>query len=128
MHSNALNTGVLTHSLPFWCSELHPSMPSSHHLLTYCTDARFGPTFLPKFATWTQQPPRFMSKLMPTPMPPSYRQTNNANPLHPCMLASQLQCSTPSIRSGSLALWVHVLPKDSYQVCTSDGMVYCCMR
>ena len=30
---------------------------------------------------------------------------NNTNPLHPCMLASLLQCTTPSTRSRSLPLW-----------------------
>ena len=38
----------------------------------------------------TQLPSRFVNELMPTLMPPSHRQTNDANLLHPCMLASQL--------------------------------------
>ena len=105
MHSNVLSTVALNHSSPFWHSELHPSMPSSHHLLSSCTNARLGPPFLPESATLTWQPSRFMNKLMPAPMPPSHRQTNDANLLHPCMLASPLQCMTPSVRSGSLPLW-----------------------
>ena len=100
-----LSTVVPTHSSPVWYSELHPSMPSSHYLLSSCTNARLGPPFLPEFATLIQLPSRFMNKLMPTTMPPSHRQTNDANPLHPCMLASLLQCTTPSARSGSLPLW-----------------------
>ena len=100
-----LSTVALTCSSPFWCSELHPSMPSSHYPLSSCTNARLGPPFLQKFATLIQQPPRFMNKLMPAPMPPSHRQTNDANPMHSCMLASLLQCMTPSIRSGFLPLW-----------------------
>ena len=80
-------------------------MPSSHHLLSSCTNARLGPPFLPESATPTWQPSRFMNELMPTLMPPSHRQTNNANSLHPCMLVSPLWCMTPSIRSGSLLLW-----------------------
>ena len=105
MHSNVLSTVVPTPSSPFWCSELHPSMPRPHHLLSSCTNARLGPPFLPEFATLTWQPSRFMNKLMPAPMPLSSRQTNDANPLHPYMPASPLQCTTPSIRSGSLPLW-----------------------
>ena len=105
MHSDMLSTAVPTHSLPFWCSKLHPLMPSSHHLLSSCTDARFGPPFLPEFATQTQQPTKFVNMLMLTLMPPSHRQTNDANPLHPCMPASLLWCMTPSTRSGSLPLW-----------------------
>ena len=80
-------------------------MPSSHHLLSSCTNTRLGPPFLPEYTTLTQQPSRFINELMPALMPPSHRQTNDANPLHPCMLASLLQCTTPSIRSGSLPLW-----------------------
>ena len=105
MHSNVLSTAVLTHSLPFWYSELHPSTPSSHCLLSSCTDARLGPPFLPEFTTLIQQPSRFMNKLTPALMPPSHRQINDANPLHPCMPASPLQCMTPSVSSGSLSLW-----------------------
>ena len=105
MHSNALSTAVPTHSLPFWHSELHPLMPSSHHLLSSCTNARLGPPFLPEFATLIQLPSRFMNELMPSLMPPSHKQTNDANPLHPCVPASPLQCMTPSVRSGSLPLW-----------------------
>ena len=122
MHSNALSTAALTHSLPFWHSELHPSMPSSHHLLSSCTNARLGPPYLPESATPTQQLSRFMSELMPTLMPPSHRQTKDANPLHPCI---------PIVMYDTLCkIWIpptveHVLPKDSYQACTSNGMVYC---
>ena len=105
MHSNTLSTVALTHSSPFWCSELHPLMPSSHHLLSSCTNARVGPPFLPEFATPIWLPSRFVNELIPTPMPPSHRQTNDANPLHPCMPASPLQCTTHSKGSGSLPLW-----------------------
>ena len=105
MHSNMLSTMVLTTSLPFWCSELHPLMPSSCHLLSSYTNARLGPPFLPEFATLIWLPCRFVNELMTAPMPPSHRQTNDANPLHPCMLGSLLWCTTPSVRSGSLPLW-----------------------
>ena len=105
MHSNVLSTAVPTHSLPFWHSQLYPSMPSSCHLLSSCTNARLGPPFLSESTTPTQQPSRFVNKLMPAPMLSSHRQTNDANLLHPCMPASPLQCMTPSITSGSLPLW-----------------------
>ena len=80
-------------------------MPSSHCLLSSCTNARLGPPFLPKFATLTQQPSRFVNELMPALMPPSHRQANDANLLHHCMPVSHLQCMTPSARSGFLQLW-----------------------
>ena len=105
MHCNALSTVVLTCSSPFWCTELHPLIPSSCHQLSSCTNARLRPPFLPESTTQTWQPSRFMNELMPSQMPPSHRQTNNANLLHPCMPASPLWCMTPSIRSGSLPLW-----------------------
>ena len=88
--SNVLGTVAPTCSLPFWHSELHPLMPSCHHLLSSCATARLGPPFLPEFATLTQQPSRFVNELMPSLMPPSHRQTNAADLLHPYMLASQL--------------------------------------
>ena len=47
----------------------------------------------------------FVNELMPNPMPPSHRQTNKVNLLHPCMPASLLWCITPPKRSGSLPLW-----------------------
>ena len=99
-----LSTVVPTHSSPFWHSELQPSMPSSHHLLSSCTNARLEPPFLPEFATPIWLPSGFVNELMPVLMPPSHRQTNDVTPLHPCMLASPLQCMTPSIRFGSLPL------------------------
>ena len=46
-------------------------------------------------------------------------------PLHPCMPASPLWCTTPSVRSESLPLWYLSCSKDSYQVHTSNGVVYC---
>ena len=82
-----------------------PINTNSHHLLSSCTNARSGPPFLPEFATLIQQHSRFVNELMPAPMPPSHRQTNDANPLHPCTLANPLWCTTLSIRSGSLPLW-----------------------
>ena len=80
-------------------------MPSSHHQLSSCTNARLGPPFLPESATLTLQPSRFVNELMHAPMPPSHRQTYNANLLHPCMPATPLWCMTPFARSGSLPLW-----------------------
>ena len=117
MHSNVLSTAVLTHSLLFWCYELHPLKPSSHHLLSSCTNARLGTPFLPESATPSRQLSRFVNGLMPAPMPPSHRQTNDANPLHPCMLASPLQCMIPSVRSGSLPLW-YVSCQKTATMCT----------
>ena len=88
--------------LVLWATPINTKL---HHLLSSCTDARFGPPFLPEFATLILQPSRFANELMPAPMPPNYRQTNDANLLHPCMLASLLWCMTPSVTSGSLSLW-----------------------
>ena len=100
-----LTAVVPTHSSPFWHSKLHPVMLSSYHLLSSCTNTRLGPLFLREFVTLTQQPSRFMNELMPTLIPPNHRQTKDANLLHPCMLSSQLQCTTPFTRSGYLPLW-----------------------
>ena len=127
MHSNMLSSVVQTHSLPFWYYDLHPLMPSSHHLLSSCTNASLGPPFLPESTTLPQQPSRFMSELMPTPMPPSHRLTNDANPLLPCTGQSIVMYDTLH-KIWIPAIMVCVLPKDSYQVHTSNGMVYCHMR
>ena len=105
MHSNMLSTVVLIHSLPSWCSELLQLMPSSHHLLSSCTNTSLGPPSLPKSATLTQQPSKFMNGLLPAPTPSNHRQINTANLLHPCMLVSQLPCMIPFTRFGSLLQW-----------------------
>ena len=123
-----LSTVVLIHSSPFWHSELHPLMTSSHHLLSSCTNTRLGPPFLPEFATPIWQPSRFMNELLPTLMPPSHRQTNYTNPLAP------LYASQPVLMYNILyKIWIHatvvcILLKDSYQVCASNGVVYCLTR
>ena len=105
MFSNTLSTVVLTHSSPFWLSKLYPSMPSSHHLQSSCTNATLGLPFLPEFTTPIWRPSRSLNELMPTLMPPSHWQRNDANRLHPCVPASLLWCMTPSIGPGSLPLW-----------------------
>ena len=81
---------------------INAKLPSPAELLT---KARFGPPFLPEFATLIWQPSRFVNELMPALMPPSHRQTNAADLLYPCMLARLLQCMTPSVRSGFPPLW-----------------------
>ena len=53
----------------------------------------------------THQPYKFMSRLTHTQKPPNHRLTNAANHLCHCMLVNQLQCMTPSERSGLLLLW-----------------------
>ena len=111
MHSNMLSTAVLIHSLPFWHSELHKLMPSSHHLLSSCTNASSGPPFLPKSTTLTQQPSKFVNRLTPILMPSNHRQTNTANLLHPSMLVSQLPCMIPFARFGSLLQWYASYPR-----------------
>ena len=125
MHSNMISTAVPICSLPCWHSELHQSMPSSRHLLSSCTNASLGPPFLPKSTTLTQQPCKFTNRSLPIPMPSSHRLTNTANLSHPCILVSPLPCMTPFWIPATV---VFVLPKDSYHVCTNNGVVYCCTR
>ena len=66
---------------------INTKLPSPAELLT---NARLGPPFLQEFETLIWQPSTFMNEFRPTLMPPSHRQTSNANPLHPCMLVSPL--------------------------------------
>ena len=73
------STAVPIHSSPSWHSKLHQSMPSSHHLLSSCIITSLGPPFLPKSATLTQQPSKFVNGFIPTPMPSRHRQINTTN-------------------------------------------------
>ena len=111
MHSNMLSTVVLIHSLPSWHSELLQLMLSSHHLLSSCTNITSGPPSLPKSATLTQQPSKFMNGLIHTLTPSDHRLINTANLLHPCMLVSQLPCTIPFARFGSLLQWYMSYPR-----------------
>ena len=111
MHSNVLCTVVPICSLLSWHSELFQLMPSSHHLLSSCTNASLGPPFLPKSTTLTQQPSKFMNRWLPTPTPPNHGLINTANLLHPCMLVSQLSCMIPFTRFGSLLQWYMSYPR-----------------
>ena len=99
------------YSLPSWHSELHQLMSSSHHLLSSCANASLGPPFLPKSATPTQQPSKFMNRLPPTPTPSDHRLINTANLSHPRMLVSQLPCMTPFTRFWSLLQWYASYPR-----------------
>ena len=103
-------------------------MPSSHHLLSSCTNTSLGPPSLPKSTTLTQQPLKFMNGLLSTPTPTNYRLINTASLLHPCMLVSQLSHMMLFARYGSPLPWYMSYMSDSYQVCTSDGTVYHYMR
>ena len=111
MHSNVLSTVVPICRLPSWHSQLCQLMPSSHHLLSSCTNTSLGPPFLPKSATLTQQPSMFVNGLLPTLTPSNHRPINTANLLHPCMLVSQLPCMIPSTRFGSLLHWYVSYPR-----------------
>ena len=111
MYSNVLSTVVLICSLPSWHSNLHPSTPSSHHLLSFCTNASLGPPFLPKSTTLTQQPSKFMNRLQPILMPLNHRLINTANFLHSCMLISKLPCTILFTRSGYLLQWYMSYPR-----------------
>ena len=106
-----LSTAVLVHSPPSWCSELLQLMPSSHHLMSSCTNASSGPASLPKSATLTQQPSKFVNGLIPTLTPSDHRLINTSNLLHPCMLVSQLSCMIPFTRFRSLLQWYMSYPR-----------------
>ena len=111
MHSNVLSTVALIHNTPSWCSELLQSMPSSHHLLSSCTNTSLGPPSLLKFTTLTQQPSKFMKGLLPALTPSDHRLINTANLLHPCMLVSKLPCMILFARFGSLLQWYMSYPR-----------------
>ena len=128
MHSSVLSTVVPIHSLPSWHSKLLQSMPTSHHLLSSCTNANLELPSLPKSATLTQQPFKFMNRLLPTLDTFKSQADKHCKSLAP-LYAGQLVAMYDTL----CKIWVpitvvHVLPKDSYQVCTSAGMVYCCTR
>ena len=97
--------------LASWGSKLLQLMPSSHHLLSSCTNASLGPSFLPKSTTLTQQPFKFMNRLVLTPTPLNHRLINTANLLHPCMLVIQLPCMIPFMRFGSPLQWYASYPR-----------------
>ena len=115
MHSNVLSTAVPICSSPSWCSELPLLMPSSPHLLSSCTNASLGPLSLPKSATLTQKPSKFTNELLPILTPPNHRLINTAmyDTLYKIWVPVTVVC---------------VLPQDSYQICTSNGTIYCHMR
>ena len=78
----------------------YPLMPSSHHLLSFCTNANLEPS-LPKSATLTWQPSKFMNGLLPVLTPSNHRPICTASLLHPCMLVSWLPCTIPFARFWS---------------------------
>ena len=122
-------SSALTHSLPFWHSELHPLMASSHHPLSSCTNARLGPPFLPEFATLTQQPSRSHECIDAH----SNASKSQADQMQ-CKSLAPLYAGQPVAMYDTLhKIWIPatvvcVLPKDSYQVYTSNCMVCCHMR
>ena len=81
------------------------------YLLSSCTNASLGPTFLPKSTTLTQQPSKFMNRLIPGLTPSDHRLINTANLLHLCTLVSQLPCTIPFTRFGSSLQWYVSYPR-----------------
>ena len=116
------------HSSPSWHSKLLQLVPSSHHLLSSCTNTSSGPPSLPKSATLTQQPSKFVNRCA------THSDTFRSQADKHCKSLATLYAGQPVAMYDTLCkIWVsttvvHVLPKDSYQVCTSDGTVYCGMR
>ena len=92
-------------------TELLQLMPSSHHLLSPCTNTSLGPPSLPKSATLNQQPSKFVNGMLPTLTPSDHRLINTANLLHPCMLVSQLPCMIPFTRFASPLQWYASYPR-----------------
>ena len=123
-----LSTVVLIHSLPSWCSKLLQSMPSSHHLLSSCTNASLGPPSLPKSTTLNPTSP-------PSSQMDSYllKHLQRQADKH-CKSIAPLYASQPvAIYDILHKIWVPAtvvcfLPKDSYQIHTSNGTVYCHTR
>ena len=99
-------------------------MPSSHHLLNSCTNTNLGLPFLPKSTTLTQQPLKFMNGLLPTPNTFKSQADKHCTPLAPLSAGQAV-----AMYDALCKIWIHttvvcILPKDSYQVCTSDSTVY----
>ena len=101
MHANVLSTVVQIHSSPSWHCELHQSTPSSDHLLSSCTYASLGPPFLPKSITLTQQPSKFMNRLIPALTPSDHKLINTANLLHTLYAGQPVAMYVPFTRFGS---------------------------
>ena len=108
-----LSTVVPLHSSPSWHSELHQLMPSSHHLLSACTNANLGPPFLPKSTTLIQQPSNFMNRL------DTHSNDFKAQADIHCKSLAPLYGGQPVAMHDALnKIWipatvVHILPKDN---------------
>ena len=103
-------------------------MPSSHHLLSSCTNASLGLPSLPKSATLTQQPLQVCEWIA------THSDTFRSQADKDCKSLAPLYAGQPVAMYDALHnIWVptivvHVLPKDSYQAHTSDGTVYHSIR
>ena len=104
MHSNEPNTVVLIHILPYWHSELHPSMPSFHLQQSCCTNTSSEQPIPPRYAIMTHQPSKSVSRSTHTLKLLNHKLTNAAKHFGHCILVNQLQHMTPSIGFGFLLL------------------------
>ena len=128
MHSNVLSTAVPIHSLPFWHSELLQLMSSSHCLLSSCTNASLGSPFLPKSANTDPAAPQVCKQI------DTCSNAFKAQVDKHCKSLAPLYAGQPVAMYDTLhKIWIPatvvcILPKGSYQVHTSYGTIYHCMR
>ena len=128
MHSNVLSTVVPIHSFPSWCSKLLQSLPSSHHLLSSCTNTSLGPPFLPESATLTQPATQVCKQIVTCSDAFKSQAGKNCKSLAPLYAGQPVAMYDTLHKFWILSTVVCILPKDSYQVCTSDSTIYHCMR
>ena len=111
-----------------WHSELHQLMPISHRLLSFCTNARLGPPFLPKSTTLTLQPSQVREWINTHSDASKAQEDKHCRPLAPLYAGQPVAMYDTICKIWIPATVVHVLSKDSYQACSSNGMAYCCTR
>ena len=126
MQSNVLSTDVPIHSLPFWYSTPIDAKLSSPAELLYQCQLR---TSIPAKIHNTDPAALQVCKWIDT-----HSDTFRSQADKHCKSLAPLYAGQPVAMNDTLhKIWVpatvaHVLPKDSYQVHTSDGTVYCHTR
>ena len=100
-------------------------MPNFPHPLRCCTTARYIPLYHLGSAILTQQLYRFKRTLRTEPSMPSPMLTNAPSQLLPLYPGQPIATFDTPRKVWILITVVHVLPKNSYQVCNANGTIYC---
>ena len=119
-----LSTVVLVHSLPSWCSELLQLMPSSHHLLSSLYQHQLRTTIPAKI--WNTDPGALQVHEQIATHSDTFRShaDKHCKSLAPLYAGQPVAMYNTLYKIWVLATVVCVLPKESYQACTSNGSVY----